>query len=144
MIQIYFIKNNENEFIMKITDEENLNFYRNGAAVHVLKRFEFTEKEEKLIRDAIRTANMTYPRMKLIHQADSLLKEVAKTRKPILPDTPTEVPVEALNQIELLNLKKSKKELQEDGIGEVIKKYKLGILLLLFVSILTIIAKKMT
>lgn len=69
---------------MNKVEQEQLKFYKNGQAEVVLKRFAFSEDEEKLIRDAIRTSKMQHPRMKLIEQADELLKEVAKTRKPIV------------------------------------------------------------
>jgi len=70
-----------------MTKEEKLEveFYKNGTAEAVLKRFMFSEKEEKLVRDAIRTANRENPRMALIHQADELLKDVAANRTPITP-----------------------------------------------------------
>lgn len=68
---------------MTDTEKLDLQFYKNGSAEAVLKRFAFSEKEEKLIRDAIRTANRAKPIMLLIRQADALLKEVAETRKPI-------------------------------------------------------------
>jgi fibrillarin-like rRNA methylase len=65
-------------------DKLKIEFYKNGAAEAVLKRFMFTEKEKKLIQDAIRTANMPNPRMKLIDEVDVLLKDVAKFREPII------------------------------------------------------------
>jgi len=65
-------------------DELKLKFYKNGTAEAVLERFMFTEKEKKLIQDAIRTANMPNPRMKLIDEVDELLKDVAKFREPII------------------------------------------------------------
>lgn len=68
---------------MTKTELVELEFYKNGSAESVLKRFVFSEKEEKLVRDAIRTANMNHPRLKLIYEADKLLKEVAKNRQPI-------------------------------------------------------------
>lgn len=68
---------------MNKREKEQLEFYKNGHANAILKRFIFSEEEEKLIHDAIRTSKMQYPRMKLIEQADELLKEVAQTREPI-------------------------------------------------------------
>ena len=67
---------------MKNTQAQ-LQFYQNGTALEVLKRYEFSEDERKLIMDAVRTSKMQHPRMKLIEEADALLKEVAKTRKVI-------------------------------------------------------------
>ena len=83
-------------------EEVELEFYKNGSAKSVLSRFHFTDEETKLIQDAIRTANMDHPRIALIHQADALLKEVAKTREPILPENKSAVSAEALAKIELL------------------------------------------
>ena len=65
------------------SEKLEMNFYKNGTAEAVLKRFTFSETEEKLIRDAVRTANRPNPRMTLIHQADELLKDVAVNRTPI-------------------------------------------------------------
>ena len=69
---------------MATTEKEDIAFYRNGSAQKVLERFDFSEEEVELINSAIRTANMTHPRMKIIHESNALLKEVAKTREPIL------------------------------------------------------------
>jgi hypothetical protein len=60
-----------------------LEFYKNGSAKKVLQRYEFTSDEKRLINDAIRTAQKEKPRMLLIRKSDRLLREVAKTRKPI-------------------------------------------------------------
>jgi hypothetical protein len=68
---------------MKDIEKQEIEFYKNGSAEAVLKRFVFSEEEEKLVRDAMRTANMPKPRMALIHQADELLKDVAVNRTPI-------------------------------------------------------------
>ena len=98
-----------------MTKEENseLEFYRNGSAEAVLKRFVFSEKEEKLVRDAMRTAQLASPRMKLIRDADELLREVAKTREPVAPTEKTEVSAEAIAQLELLRLSTSKRKEEE-------------------------------
>lgn len=74
-----------------MTDEEKLTieFFKNGSARRVLKRFIFNEEEKKLVEDAIRTAQRANPRMKLVYEADELLKKVAKTRTPIASDTKT-------------------------------------------------------
>ena len=97
-------------------EKEELKFYKDGAAEAVLKRFVFSEEEEKLVRDAIRTANRDNPRMALIHQADELLKEVAKTRDPIIPKEKTEPSTEAMTQLELLKLSSSKRK-EEEAFG---------------------------
>ena len=91
---------------MKDTEKQEIEFYKNGSAEAVLKRFVFSEKEEKLVRDAMRTANMPKPRMALVRQADELLKDVAKTRNPIVPAEKTEVSAEAMAKLEVLRLGK--------------------------------------
>lgn len=91
---------------MTKAEDLELEFYKNGSAESALKRFIFSEEEEKLVRDAIRTANRDNPRMALIHQADELLREVAKTRDPILPAEKTEVSAEAMAKLEVLRLGK--------------------------------------
>ena len=98
---------------MTKAEDLELEFYKNGSAESVLKRFSFSEKEEKLVRDAIRTARLANPRMKLIQEADELLKEVAKTREPITPTEKTEVSIEAIAQLELLRLGASNKQIKD-------------------------------
>lgn len=95
---------------MTNAEKLELEFYKNGTAESVLKRFEFSEKEEKLVRDAIRTAQLANPRMKLIRDADELLKEVARTRKPIAPTDKTEVSAETMLKLEVLRLSAMKRE----------------------------------
>ena len=46
---------------MSVAKNEELEFYKNGSAESVLKRFHFAEEETQLIEDAIRTANMAHP-----------------------------------------------------------------------------------
>ena len=98
---------------MTEVEKLGLEFYKNGSAEGVLKRFAFSEKEEKLVRDAIRTAQLASPRMKLIQDADKLLKEVAKTRTPIVPTEKTKVSAEAMAKLELLRLSATKKQVEE-------------------------------
>ncbi len=93
------------------TEVEELGFYKNGSAQTVLERFKFTDEEKKLVQDAIRTASMPKPRMKLIQEADVLLKEVAKNREPIIPlDVGTKVPYDAITNIELLKINNAMKQ----------------------------------
>ena len=84
-----------------------LDFYKNGSAESVLKRFVFTEDEEKLIKDAIRSAKMPHPRMVLIHKADELLKEIAKTREPVESTAKPNESAEAMLNLEMAKLKKA-------------------------------------
>ncbi|MBT5934187.1 hypothetical protein [Sulfurimonas sp.] len=90
-----------------------LEFYKNGSADAVLNRFTFSEKEEKLVRDAMRTAQLANPRMKLIRDADELLREVAKTREAIVPNEKTKVSAEDIAKLELLRLSATKKQVEE-------------------------------
>ena len=87
---------------MSTENQQNIAFYQGTALQSVLKRFEFSEDEKELIYSAIRTSKSSKPRMALIHQADALLKEVAKTREPIIPKSKSEVSAEALAKIELM------------------------------------------
>jgi hypothetical protein len=87
---------------MSNTELQELEFYKNGSAESVLERFIFNSEEKKLIEDAIRTAKMPKPRMKLIQKADKLLKEVAKNREPIASTNTTKVPYSGMATIELL------------------------------------------
>jgi len=89
-------------------EELELNFYKNGTAEDVLKRFVFSQEEEKLVRDAIRTSKMQKPRMVLIQKADELLREIAKTRNPIEPTHKTDLSTETLMNMEMANFKKEK------------------------------------
>jgi len=59
-----------------------IDFYRSGAVHTVLKRYEFSETEKKIIQSAIRTANHDQPNMKLIEEADALLNHVSSARDP--------------------------------------------------------------
>ena len=95
---------------MTKAEKLKLEFYKNGSAQSVLNRFVFNEKEEKLVQDAVRTAHLANPRMKLIYEADELLREVAKTREPIAPAEKTEVSAEVMAKLELLRLTTTKKQ----------------------------------
>jgi len=101
---------------MTETERLELEFYKNGSAESVLKRFVFSEKEEKLVRDAIRTAQRANPRMVLKHQADELLKEVAKTRQPIKPTETTSLSPEAMVQIQMASFKRADVKKDDKGI----------------------------
>ena len=87
-------------------DEEKLaiEFFKNGSAQRVLGRFAFSEEEKKLVEDAIRTAQRTNPRMKVIYEADAFLKEVVKTRKPIMQEQQNKISEESIERIKAMNL----------------------------------------
>jgi hypothetical protein len=59
-----------------------VDFYRGSAVQSVLRRYEFTEQEKRIIQRAITTAKKDKPNMILIDKADALLKECSATRKP--------------------------------------------------------------
>jgi len=63
---------------MKI--DPKVEFYRAGVYV-VLKKYEFSEEELKIIQAAIITAKKQNPNMRLIEKADALLKMVAASRE---------------------------------------------------------------
>jgi len=119
-----------------MTDTEvlELKFYKNGSANNVLKRFNFSEEETQLIKDAIRTANMHKPRMQLIHKADELLKEVVKTREPIKQANKTKVSAENMAKFELVKLSKEKKE-ESSGISMFGFKSKYGIATVILMAV---------
>ena len=58
-------------------------FYKGGAVHKVLKRYDFSDNEKKIIEAAIFTAKQDIPNMALIEKADALLKMVASSREPI-------------------------------------------------------------
>ncbi len=95
---------------MKDAEKLELEFYKNGSAESVLKRFVFSQAEEKLIRDAMRTAQLANPRMKLIRDADELLREVAKTRDPIVSTEKKEVSSADIANFELMKLSSAKRK----------------------------------
>ena len=99
-------------------DELKLKFYKNGAAEAVLKRFMFTEKEKKLIQDAIRTSNMPNPRMKLIDEVDVLLKDVAKSREPIVIDSETKIAAEDMIKFANMKIKATQRKNYSDNEDE--------------------------
>jgi len=101
-----------------MTDLEKiqLEFYQNGAAESALSRFVFSEDEEKLIRSAIQTSKMKKPRMQLIHKVDELLKEVVKTRAPIIKNTTAAEPIEVKLAMENMRSNKPKSETESKSI----------------------------
>ena len=68
-------------FIMKNNPE--IDFYKNDAVHTVLKRYDFSESEKKIIYAAIVTAKKEKPNMTLIEKSDALLKMVATSRDTI-------------------------------------------------------------
>ena len=125
---------------MDIEKQITIEFFKNGSAERVLERFEFSEEEKKLIQDAIRTANRTNPRMKLIYEADALLKEVAKTRKPVSPKKSSEMSPEVLANLELLNYKVAQQQQEKRSEYENRRSFfgvksKYGIIIIIAISL---------
>ena len=60
-----------------------IEFYRSDAVYTVLKRYDFSDNEKKIIQAAIVTAKRDKPNMKLIHQAYTLLRSVTKSQDPV-------------------------------------------------------------
>jgi len=59
----------------------DIDFYRSGAVHTVLKRYDFSDDEKKIIQAAIVTAKKEDPNMALIEKSDALLKMVAASRE---------------------------------------------------------------
>ena len=127
-----------------IKDEElRIAFYKNGGAENVLERFEFTQEEEKLIRDAIRTAKMPNPRMKLIDKVDEFLEDVAKHREPI-SSIEEGNSSEVLEEFEKVIIKDKVKKIEKKYIGNWLYKSvsdDLNMMISLVILILMIITK---
>jgi len=62
-------------------DRQEVEFYKGNAVQQMLQGDRLTEDEKKIVRAAILTARKDKPNMVLIREADSLLKEIAKTRE---------------------------------------------------------------
>ncbi len=60
-----------------------IDFYRSDTVHTVLKRYDFSEDEKKIIQSAIVTAKRDKPNIKLIHKADILLKSVTESQDPV-------------------------------------------------------------
>lgn len=87
-------------------EEMDIEFYKGGAIHNVLKRFHFSDEEKKTITAAIITSRRETPNIKIIRMADTLLKEIAKTREPLEPEIKTEVSPEAIAKFEAMSIKK--------------------------------------
>ncbi len=69
----------------RMTREElsKVEFYRGDAVYMVLKRYEFSDAEKKIIQSAIVTAKRENPNISLIDKSDALLKMVATSREAV-------------------------------------------------------------
>lgn len=90
---------------MTIKNKAVIDFYR-GKSIHkLLKKFEFSDSEIKVINTAILTSRKEKPNMSVIEKADNILKEVAKNQKPIISEAKVEQNPEVLAKIELMKSK---------------------------------------
>ena len=64
-------------------EDPNITFFKGNGVRNILKRYEFSEEERKIINAAILTARKEQPDSRIMARADALLKEVAQTRKPL-------------------------------------------------------------
>ena len=72
--------------IPTMKNNPEIDFYRGDAVHTVLKRYSFTDDEKKVIQIAILTSKKDQPNMKLINDADNLLRSVTETQKSLEPE----------------------------------------------------------
>lgn len=115
--------------------EQSIAFYKGQGIQDVLKRFEFTQEEQKKIDNAIRTSKLPNPRVKLICEVDELLKEVAKTRKPKQSKTEIEIETSTEWNLKMASLESKKEEivLKKDSL-----KIKFGVIVFILFIIFQI------
>ena len=115
--------------------EQSIAFYKGQGIQDVLKRFEFTQDEQKKIDDAIRTSQLLNPRVKLINEVDKFLKEVAKTRQPKQSkvEIETKISTEWNLKMALLEAKKEEIVLKKDSL-----KIKFGVIVFILFIIFQI------
>ncbi len=64
-------------------EDPKIEFYNSSAVHTVLKRYDFSESEKKIIHAAIITAKKDNPNMASIEKSDALLKMVAASREAV-------------------------------------------------------------
>ena len=74
-----------------IREDPKIEFYKSAAVHTVLKRYEFTDDEKRVIHAAIVTAKKENTDIRLIDKSDALLRMVASSREAIKE---TEDPIE--------------------------------------------------
>jgi len=85
-------------------ESQEVEFYRGTSVQQMIQGDRLTEDEKKIVRAAILTARKDKPNMVLIREADSLLKEIAKTRETTEPT----VDVKVISPKAILSLEKMK------------------------------------
>ncbi len=113
-----------------------IDFYRTSAIHSVLKRYEFTEDEKKVIQAAIRTASTKYPNMNLIVKADALLKEITASRPPVEEKLDEADLAKAKARIAMIDAKTKQVNAEEGskGLGALILAFVVPAAILIFVS----------
>lgn len=90
-------------------DQIAIDFYRGSGVQDVLKRYEFSDKENKVILAAILTSRRKTPNMKFIRTADALLKHIAMSRTPIEQNSNTSISPQILAQFEAMTKETKRK-----------------------------------
>ena len=114
-----------------------IDFYRTGAVYTVLKRYEFTEDEKKVIQSAILTSKKEKVDMNLIAKADTLLSSIAKTREPLqeTEETANAAAILAKAQVDYSLQGARKKTTYDDREGNRIMLFLAGMAVLAFLTI---------
>lgn len=95
---------------MSESDLLEIAFYKGDAVHRILKRFEFSDDEKRIIRAAILTSRKDSPNMRSIAAANKLLENVAKTREPIKTPESERVTPEAIVKMEAMAFKEQMRE----------------------------------
>lgn len=114
-----------------------IDFYRTGAVYTVLKRYEFTEDEKKVIQSAILTSKKAKVDMNLIAKADTLLSNIAKTREPVqeTEEVGNTAAILAKAQVDYSLQGARKKTTHDDREGNRIMLFVAGMVVLAFLTI---------
>ena len=114
-----------------------IDFYRTDAVYIVLKRYEFSEDEKKVIQSAILASKKEEVDMTRIAKADTLLSNIAKTREPLpsTEETGNTAAVLAKAQAEYSIQGASKKLKHDDREGNRIMLFVAGMVVLAFLTI---------
>ncbi len=119
----------------KMSREDSKIAFYNSLAVHtVLKRYEFTDDEKRVIYAAIVTAKKEKPVIRLIDKSDALLRMVASSRKPIKE---TENPIERVKNLARLDANYSLEmaKLKYDWYVNPVSLMLLGMVIIVFLTV---------
>lgn len=117
--------------------DPTIDFYRSNAVYTVLKRYEFTEDEKKVIRSAILTSKKEEVDMNLIAKADTLLSNVTKKREPLpkTEETGSTAAILAKAQVDYSLQSARKNATHDDREGNRIMLFLAGMVVLAFLTI---------